>query len=166
VHLEEEWLKEEAACQVAEEQRITGEEAVASLPEDNDTLLSEAFDLKLREIKLQFGLGVMEDRMDNTMVVSQGENRAESGKVGGLQGEGEKGWPKPRPLTKVRAITIDSIGSDKDDKDDDSMESEIVEVRPRPSKAGSKSSGGLKHKRLLGEVEVKTEQVRGHKVCC
>jgi len=164
VHLEEEWLKEEAACQAVEERRIMGEEAVTSLLEDNNTLSSKAFNLKLREIELQFGLGVMEDRMDDTMVVSQEENRTESGKVGGSQGEGEKGQPKPRPLTKVRAIAIDSIGSDEDDEDDDSMESEIIEVRPCPSKAGLKLSGGSKHKRSLGEVEVKTEQVRGHKV--
>ena len=141
-----------------------GEEAVTGLLEDNDTLLSEAFNLKLREIELQFGLGVMEDQMDDTMVVSQEENRAESGEVGGSQGKGEKGRPKPRPLTKVRAIAINSIGSDEDDEDNDSMESEIVEVRPCPSKARSKSSGGSKHKRSLGEVEVKTEQVRGRKV--
>jgi len=106
----------------------------------------------------------MEDQIEDMMVVSQEDNMVESGKVGGLQGEGEKGWPKPRPLTKVRAITIDSIGLDKDE-DNESMESEVTEVHPYPSKAGSKSSGGSKHKRSLGEVEVKTEQVRGHKVC-
>ena len=46
---------------MAEEQRIVREEAVAGLLEDNDALLSKAFDLKLREIKLQYGLGLMED---------------------------------------------------------------------------------------------------------
>jgi len=107
----------------------------------------------------------MEDQIEDMMVVSQEDNMVESGKVGGLQGEGEKGWPKPRPLTKVRAIAIDSIGSD-DNKDNESMESEVAEVHPHPSKAGSKSSGGSKHKRSLGEVEVKTEQGRGRKVCC
>jgi len=161
--LEEECLREEVARQAVEEQRITGEEAVASLLEDNNTLLSEAFHLKLREIELQYGLGVMEDQMDDRMVVSQEDNRAESGIVEGSQGKGGNGRPRPRPLIKVRLIAINSIGSD---KDDDSMESEIVELHPRPSKAGSKSSGGSKHKRSLGDAEVKTEQVRGHKVCC
>jgi len=90
---------------------------------------------------------------------------AESGKVERLQGEGEKSRPKPRPLTKVRTIAIDSVESDKDNKDN-SMESEVAEVHPH-SKAGLESSGRLKHKRLLREVEVKTEQVKGggrHKV--
>jgi len=67
----------------------------------------------------------------------------------------------------VRAIAINSVGSD-DDEDNDSMVLEIMEVLPHSSKAGSKSSGGLKRKRSLGEVEVKTEQVRGgggRKVC-
>ena len=104
--------------------------------------------------------------MENMMVVSQDENRAESGEVEGLQGKGEKGQPRPRPLTKMRGIMIDSIGSD-NDEDNKSMGSEVAEVHPHPSKAGLKSSGRLKHKRSLGEVEVKTEQVKGgggHKV--
>jgi len=70
---------------------------------------------------------------------------------------GKRSHLKPGPLT------INSIGSD-DDKDDKSVESEIAEVLPCPSKAGSKLSRGLKHKRSLGEVEVKTEQVRGGEV--
>ena len=111
-----------------------GEEAVTGLLEDNDTLLSKAFNLKLREIELQYGLGAMEDQMDNTIVVSQEENRAESGVVEGSQGEGGNSQPRPRPLIKVRMIAIDSISSD-DDDDDDSMELEIVEVCPCPSKA-------------------------------
>jgi len=52
--------------------------------------LPKAFDLKLREIKLQYGLGSMEDEMEDRMVVSQEENRAESGEVERLQGEGER----------------------------------------------------------------------------
>ena len=131
--------------------------------EDNNALSPKAFNLKLREIELQYGLGAMEDWVEDMMVVSQDDNMVESGEVGGLQGEGEKGQPKPRPLTKVRAISIDSVSSD-NDKDDESMESEVAELHPRPSKAESKSSGGSKHKRSLGEVDVKTEQVRGRQV--
>jgi len=137
-----------------------GEESVTGLLEGNDVLLPEAFDLKLREIELQYGLGSMEDEMEDRMVVSQEENRAESGKVERSQGEGEKSQLKPRPLTKARTIAINSVGSDKDE-DDASMELEVAEVCPCPSKAGSKLSGGSKCKRSLGEVEVKVEQVRG-----
>jgi len=133
------------------------------LLEDNNALSPKAFNLKLREIELQYGLGAMEDWVEDMMVVSQDDNMVESGEVGGLQGEGEKGWPKPRPLTKVRAIAINSVGLD-EDEDDESMKSEVAELHPCPSKTGLKSSGGSKHKRSLGEVEVKTEQVRGHKV--
>jgi len=61
-------------------------------------------------------------------------------------------------------ITINYVGLD-DDEDDDSMVLEVTEVLPHSSKAGSKSSGGLKHKRSLGEVKVKTEQVRGGGGC-
>ena len=86
--LEEEHLKEEAAHQAVEEWWITGEEAVAGLLEDNNTLSPKAFKLKLREIELQYRLGSMEDEMEGRMVVSQEENRAESGEVEGLQGKG------------------------------------------------------------------------------
>jgi len=58
------------------------------------------------------------------MVVSQEENRAESGEVERSQVEGEKGWPKPRPLTKAEVITINSVGLD-EDEDNNSMDSEI-----------------------------------------
>ena len=63
---------------------------------------------------------------------------------------------------------INSVGLD-NNEDDDSMELEVTEVHPHPSKARSKLSGGLKHKRSIGEVKVKMEQVRGgagHKVHC
>jgi len=39
-----------------------GEEAVTRLLEDNNALLPEAFDLKLREIELQYRLGSMEKK--------------------------------------------------------------------------------------------------------
>jgi len=150
--LEEEHLKVEVACQAAKEQRIMEEEAVTSLLEDNDALSPKAFDLKLREIELQYGLGVMEDWMEDMMVVSQDDNMVESGKVGGSQGEGEKGQPKPRPLTKVRAIAINSIGSD-EDKDNESMELKLQKYTPIPQKLDRSCLEGQSIRGCLGKLK-------------
>jgi len=152
VCLEEECLRDEVAHKAAEEQRIVGEEAIASLLEDNNALSPEAFDLKLREIELQYGLGAMEDQMEDMMVVSQDHNMVESGEVGGLQGEGEKGWPKPRPLTKVRAIAINSVGSD-EDEDDESMKSEVAELHPAPQKLDRSHLEGQSIRGHLGKLK-------------
>jgi len=158
--LEEERQKVEVALKVAEERRVAGEEAIVALLEDSDSLSAEDFVIKLRDIELRFGLATVEEEKDDGMEVSQGEEVTGSGEIQRSQATGNQIRPRPRPLTKVRAIAIDSVGSD-DDEDDDSTASEIAEVLPHSSKAGSKSSGGSKRKRLLGEVEVKTEQVRG-----
>jgi len=124
----------------------------------------EDFAVKLHDIEHEFGLATIKEEKDDRMEVSQGEDVIGSGKFERLQIKGDKGWPRPRPLTKVRVIVIDSVGSD-ENEDDDSMVSGVAEVLPCFSKARSKSSGGLKHKRSLGEVEVKTEQVRGGGGC-
>jgi len=159
-HLEEERQKVEVALKVAEERRVAREEAVVALLEDSDSLSVEDFAIKLHDIECEFGLATVEEEKDDRMEVSQGEEVTGSGEFQRLQVKGDKSQPRPRPLTKVRAIVIDSVGSD-GDEDNNSMVSEIMEVLPHSSKAGSKSSGGSKHKRSLGEVEVKTEQVRG-----
>ena len=141
-----------------------GEKAIARLLEDSEGLSTEDFAVKLCDIEYEFGIVLVKEEKDDRMEVSQGEDMAESGEVERLQVKGEKSQPKPRPLTKARAITINSVRLD-EDKDNNSMDSEVTEVCPHPSKARSKLSGGLKH----GEVEVKMEQVRGGggcKVCC
>jgi len=130
------------------------------LLEDSDSLSAEDFAVKLCNIECKFGLAMVEEEKDDGMEVSQGEEVTGSGEFQRSQAKGDKSQLRLRPLTKVRAIVIDSVGSD-NDEDDNSMASEITEVLPHSSKAGSKSSGGLKCKRSLGEVEVKTEQVRG-----
>jgi len=159
--LDEECQKVEVALKAAKERQVAGEEAIVTLLEDSDSLSAEDFAVKLHDIECEFGLAMVED---DRMEVSQGKEVTGSGEFQRSQAKGDKSQPRPRPLTKVRAIAIDSVGSD-DDEDNDSMASEIAEILPHSSKAGSKSSGGLKHKRSLGEVKVKTEQVRGGGGC-
>ena len=62
----------------------------------------------------------------------------------------------PRPLTKPRPITFESVDMD-EDNDNESKDSDVAKVWTIPSKAGLKSSGRSKHKRSLGEVEVTRE---------
>jgi len=144
-HLEEECEKVELALKVAEERRIAGEEAVITLLEGSEGLSAEDFATKLCDIECECGFALVEEEKNDRMEVSQGEDVIGTGEVKESQIKGEKSWPKPRPLTKVRVITIDSIGLE-EDEDNDSMDSKIAEVHPCLSKAGSKLSGGLKDK--------------------
>jgi len=144
-----------------------GEEAIAGLLEDSEVLLAEDFAVKLCDIECEYGLMSVQEEKDDNMEVSQGEDVVGSGKFERLQVEGDKSWPKPRPLTKVKAITIDTVKLE-EDKNHMFIDSEIAEVCPHSSKVGLGSFGGSKHKRSLEEVEVKMEQMRGgggQKVC-
>ena len=53
-----------------------------------------------------------------------------------------------------------------EDNENESKDSDVMEVHTLPSKTGSKLSGKLKCNQSLGEVEVMREGGQGRKVCC
>ena len=139
---------------------------MAALLENSGGMSAEEFTSSIRSIEQEFGLVSVGEGGDNAMEVLDGENTEDLNRS---QNTGNQDRLKPHPLTKPRLIAFEAVDTD-EDNDNESKDSDIVEVRTIPSKTGSKLSGRSKCKRSLGEVEVTREggqvQKVRHKLSC
>ena len=126
---------------------------MSALLENSGGMSAKEFASRIHGIEKEFGLVSVGEGEDDTMEVLDGENTEDLNRS---QNTGNQDHPKPRPLTKTRLIALESVDTD-EDNDNESKDSDITEVQTIPSKTGLKSSGRLKCKRSLGEVEVTRE---------
>jgi len=150
-HLEEICAMEEASRKAEEDQRIM-EEAMATLLENSEEMLAKDFALRICSIECEFGFVSVGEGGDDIIEVLEKEN---TGDVNRLQIPINQDHLKPCPLTKPRPIAFKSVNMD-EDNENESKDSDIVEVHTLPSKTRSKLLGRSKHKQSLGECYERT----------